>query len=52
MAKYQAQLFADKHSRSKPTHRVQVRKGLDVVEIRAPKIFLQELPFGVDEPPF
>ena len=47
-----AQMFADKHHRRKPLHRVQIRRGPTVVEVRVPKRNLEELPFGLDEPPF
>lgn len=51
-AKLQAQLYADQHSRKKPTHRIQIRDGEKVIEIRSPKRNLQELKFPVDKPPF
>lgn len=47
-----AQLFADKHNRKFPTHSIQILNGDKVMEVRVPKYFMKELPFGVDEPPF
>lgn len=48
-----AQMFADKHSRKQPLHRIQLRSGTTVIEIRAPKINLGMLSFGVaSDPPF
>lgn len=52
VALLQAKMFADRHSRSKPTHRVQVRRGNEILETRVPKTLLNELPFQLDEPPF
>lgn len=41
----QAQLFADQHSRRKPLHRIHVRKGSEVVEVRIPRVVMKTLPF-------
>lgn len=52
VARFQAQLFADKHHRKQPLHVVHVLLGNKIVEVRSPKISMDVLPFGVDDPPF
>jgi hypothetical protein len=48
-----AQLYADKHRRSKPTHTTDVYNGLTVIETREPQQDLQEaLDKMGDEPPY
>lgn len=45
VALLQAQLFADGHHRRKPLHKIQLRKGATVVEVRVPSAVMETLPF-------
>lgn len=51
-ARLEANFAADRHLRKYPTHTLHVLQGNKILTVRAPKIFLQELPFDDTAPPF